>query len=190
MTPRNILLRCVIECRNHTYTGFSLFGAVLLPSSSSYCLLHNWPVSWGPEMGKEQRLDSEAVRPRRWQTNVPKNRLTSGETSGLLCAKGKGLREGWGWNGKGGWQTFWSHLAFREDDISLFFCCSCRLDHKTPAKRQAVSSSFHFTLLSLLICKVSRQKANLSTRNSHNEPGTVGWELSSGKLMSFWGRVL
>ena len=60
----------------------------------------------------------------------------------------KGKQERSRLKSKGGLQTSWSHLAFKE--IITFLClsaCSPRLNHKAPAKPQVVSSYFYFTIL-------------------------------------------
>ena len=92
----------------------------------------------------------------------------------------KGKQEGLIIKGKGRLQTSWSHPAFKG---SITFLCSSACSQgwitRLLQNFKLLAVIFTLPLLSLLIHKVSRLKANLSTTsNSHNEPGTAGWGLS------------
>lgn len=85
---------------------------------------------------------------------------------GFFCASGKG--------GQGiGDERVQRAADFLEPPGLLgsrtFVCptaCSRRLDLKAPAKPQVVSSYFYLPLLSLLVCKVPRLRANLSAASN------------------------
>ena len=108
---------------------------LMLPSSSSYCLLQDRPLNRETSCwGKEEWLFQKASRRRRW-TSVPKNPLTWVRIQASFILKG----EGRGWLLQTSWCR-WNPL-FLHPPTQVRSWCSCK-----PPTRQML-----FSVLQLFI---------------------------------------
>ena len=87
----------------------------------------------------------------------------------FFCANGKGEQGNWRRKGAGGLQTLWSHLAFKgAEHLFVLLLAHVGWLSRLLQSFKLLAVIFTLPLLSLLICKVPKLKANLSTAsNSH-----------------------
>lgn len=123
--------------------------------------------SRGEALGQEGWLYSEASRRRRWWTGVLKSHLDSGWASGFRRRSHGNWGGGPQTKGQRRAQTSRSHLASREARASLLPWL-LRSGPRPLQNLRLLAVTSVLRLLSLLVCKVSGLKANLSASRSHN----------------------
>ena len=83
------------EPASHKQQGSQLAQPNLLPSPSSLCLPHNWPINREARCwGKEYDFIRKVGRPRRWRTRVPKKPSYQGLDANFFYRTQRGRR--WG----------------------------------------------------------------------------------------------